>query len=285
MAGLQDLYKQRKAHLARLQQRELQQATYGISADPSIPNEINDIRSNLAELESKILQAWSSLLKRYEHGVSRFAGSLDRHNPYRDQALDCQKRVRDLIVSASQDDDFEAIAAEREQLVQLINDLALKTTGATLEDFVAHSTHSDQNGGPKTRADSERPPHVSTTTNVYGSVGSMHTGTGDIYVTNPSEPAANQLDLQFALLRRGVSQRAANHDLVAKGQRKLDDLRDAIHQADIEELSAAVAWLRKHVSLGSELAEFFRDPSVYATLRSTFPGAAEELIRRVGSSK
>jgi hypothetical protein len=286
MAYLEHLEQLRTTKRRRLQILEEQQARSGYSTEPAILLEIEEIYKELATLQRKITQEWLNLFQRYEARFDRFLSSLAQRDPYRREALNYQHRLRDLIHAVREHGDSDARTTECEQLVQQINDLAIATTGNSLKNLVESFAHSNSSGSSEAKTGIGRDqPQGATTTNIYGSVGAMHSGSGDIYVTNASEPAANPLHMPFALLRRAVSRQVTSPDLLAKALRKLDDLLDAIRQADIDELQVTVAWLQKHLSLGFVLNEFLSNPAVYTTIRSTSSSAAEEFMRRVGSSE
>jgi hypothetical protein len=128
MAYLDDLYKLREEHTSRLREREIQQAHYGASVDPSIPNEIKSISKELTMLDAKISTHLKLLdtFKQYENGFDHLLHQLGQH-ARRNEVLEYQYRMQAQMDHVCTAGDTPGGSAEREWLIQQVNILAKQT--------------------------------------------------------------------------------------------------------------------------------------------------------------
>jgi hypothetical protein len=214
---------------------------------------------------------------RYKRGLDRLLELLGSGHPRYPEALTYQQRLQENIGLARRHGDTEELRAWRSRVVEQLNLLALDAIGTSFNSLSNDSDQPTQNRGDKEQAGSP-------TTNFFGPINTVHSGSGDIHInSNLSVPPTSPLDLPIALLRGAVSRRVPR-DFQPKALLRVDDLADAIRSADINELEAAANWLKRRFELADALRALLADPAVLRTISTIDPSAAREFQRRFGAS-
>ena len=243
----------------------------------------------------------------YEVGLSGLLAKLNKDHPCYADALVYQQRLLENIVQSRRYGDTETRRAERAQVVDSINRLALETVGMSLgevsgvleEDSSAlltksrlrevdnrsggvyfegeGSAHIQGNvvGGDQTKATHE--------THFHGPVsGPVHTGSGDIHVGSMQVGADASLEALLGALRQAVTAQAPLA-VQSKALQRVDLLAEALTESepDLGLMESALDWFRKHLPslVGAVVAVIFH-PAVVKAIEATGKPARAEFQRR-----
>lgn len=297
MAYLDRLDHIRKEHTSRLHQRELQQARYGISADPSIPNEIEAIKKELSTLEAKI-SAHSKLLNLFRRYESGFIELLDRirQDPGRAQILEYQRRLRNDMDRVDEAGDTPAGPDERERIVREIDGFAIEVVGkgfyefcgippsASASDLPPPAPSPSQSPRPNARAARPSIGSINAQNVVFGeqTIGNqIHINTTNQYFgseqrTQRAIQTADQdaLNQHILALGRAVKQHAPK--LIEPARDQALKLQRAFGAADVGKMAAVLTWFEQNLPTLSHLV---RSIICHQIVRRRVNAAGTEAIR------
>jgi len=244
----------------------------------------------------------------YEVGLSGLLAKLNKDHPCYADALVYQQRLLENIAQARRYGDTETRRAERAQIVDALNQLALEAVGVSFNEVIgaleeegtskslsSSSVREVDNRSGGVYFEGEGPIHiegdvvggdqVKTTheTHFPGPVtGPVHTGSGDIYVGSMQVDADASLETLLAALRRAVASQAPL-SVQSKCLQRVNLLAEAITEIepDLGLMESALSWFQKHVpSLASAVVAVIFHPTVVQAIEAAGKPAFAEFQRR-----
>lgn len=251
----------------------------------------------------------SDTFTQYEKGLTRLLEQLGKGHPRYTEALTLQARLLENITQCRKYGDTETTRAERAQIVDRLNHLALETLG---EDFnriskasrdgvlspqpFEHARQVDKRSGGvyfqgeghvQIQGDVVGGDQVKSTheTSFHSSVtGPVHTGSGDIRVGSMRVDADASLESLMASLRQAIAEGVPRAER-PRARQRLTDLFDSIlkDELDLDLIEAALDWFRKHrPSLAQAIEAALLHPAVIRTVESAHNLTAIEFRRQLG---
>lgn len=221
----------------------------------------------------------------YEVGMGRLLERLGGNHPDYTDALVYQQRLQENIAQARKYGDTETRRAERAQIVDALNQLAMEALGSSFSEISAALNDSDSNsalsstekavdrrsggvyfegeGSVQIQGDVVGGAQAKTTheTHFHGPVtGPVHTGSGDIRVGGKQVGAEATLETLLTILRQVV-----------------------VTQAPSAVQSKALHWFKKRLpSLARAVVVVVLHPTVVQTIEAAGEPAVSEFQRRFG---
>jgi hypothetical protein len=245
----------------------------------------------------------------YETGLTRLLERLGSdHSSYTD-ALTLQSRLLENMAQAQQYGDTETRRAERAQIVDRLNRLALGALGVSFNEI---SGASKKGASPRPRPEpaqevdnrsggvyfeGKASVHIqgdvvggdqiktSHETHFHGpATGPVHTGSGNIHIGSMSVDAHLPLETLLAGLRQTVLAQAPP-TVQSKASQRLDLLAEAIieKEPDLALIESVLGWFQEHVpSLAGGVVAVILHPTMAQTIEAAGEPAVAEFQRRFG---
>lgn len=245
----------------------------------------------------------------YEKGLTRLLERLGKKHPRYEEVLTLQARLLENISQARQYGDSEARRAERAQILDRLNQLALETLGIdfnkmseSAQGSITNSQPSSfvqkldnrssgvyfEGGGPVqiqgdvVSGDQTKSVHE---THFHGRVtGPVHTGSGDIRVGSMQVGADVSLETLLAALRQVIAERLSG---AARSQatKQVNQIFSSISKGkpDLDLIESALGWFQKHQpSLTDAVESAILHPAVAQVVESAENLTIMEFERRLG---
>lgn len=244
----------------------------------------------------------------YEVGLSGLLAKLNKDHPCYADALVYQQRLLENTAQARRYGDTEDGRAERAQIVDALNRLALEAVGVSFNEVIAAleeegasnslssssareldnrsgGVYFEGEGSIHIEGDVVGGDQIKTTneTHFHGPVtGPAHTGSGHIHVGSMQVDADASLETLLAALRKAVASQAPL-SVQSKGRQRVNLLAEAIAESepDLGLMESALGWFQKHLPslAGAVLAVIFH-PAVAQTIEAAGKPACAEFQRR-----
>lgn len=245
----------------------------------------------------------------YEKGLTRLLERLGKEHPRYDEALTLQARLLENIYQARQYGDTETRRAERAQIVDRLNQLALETLGTDFNSIsesaqgnISNSQTSSsvqkmdnrsggvyfEGGGPVqiqgdvVSGDQTKSVHE---THFHGHVtGPVHTGSGDIRVGSMQIGADVSLETLLAALRQVIAERLSGTKR-SRATKQVNQMFSSISKGkpDLDLIESTLEWFQKHQpSLTDAVESAILHPAVARAVESAENLTIIEFERRFG---
>ena len=244
----------------------------------------------------------------YEVGLSGLLAKLNRDHPCYADALVYQQRLLENIAQARRYGDTEDRRAERAQIVDALNRLALEAVGVSFNEVIgaleeegtsnslsSSSVREVDNRSGGVYFEGEGPIHIEgdmvggdqikTTheTHFHGPVtGPVHTGSGDINIGGMQVGADASLETLLAALRKVVASQAPV-SVQSRALQRVDLLAGACTESepDLGLMESALEWFQKHLpSLAGAVVAVIFHPAVVKAIEAAGEPALAEFQRR-----
>jgi len=246
---------------------------------------------------------------RYEEGLARLLERLGKRHPRYTEALTLQTRLLENTTQCRRYGDTETARAERAQIVDMLNRLALETLGEDFNSIIrtscdgvpspqpcGHASYVDNRsggvyfdgeghiqiqgdvvGGDQVKSTHETCFHSSVT-------GPVHSGSGDIRVGSIRVDADASLESLMASVHQAIAEGVPRAQRLRATERSTD-LFDSISKGepDLELMESILDWFRRHRPFVAQAIErALLHPAVMRTIECTHDLTAIEFQRRLG---